>query len=74
MMLRREVISLLAGAAVWPLEAQAQQKAMPAIGFMSTLSPENISRPVAGFHNGLKEAGYIEAQNVAIEYRWAQGH
>src|SRR5215831_2394354 len=47
---------------------------MPVIGFLSTLSPESISRPVAGFRGGLKEAGYIEGQNVAIEYRWAQGH
>jgi putative ABC transport system substrate-binding protein len=46
---------------------------MPVVGFMSTLSPESISRPVAGFHQGLKEAGFIERQNVAIEYRWAQG-
>jgi putative ABC transport system substrate-binding protein len=47
---------------------------MPVIGFMSALSPENISSPLAGFHQGLKEAGYIENQNVAIEYRWARGH
>jgi ABC-type uncharacterized transport system substrate-binding protein len=47
---------------------------MPLIVFMSTLSPENVSNPMAGFHQGLKEAGYIESQNVAIEYRWAQGH
>src|SRR5262249_12461805 len=60
-------------AAVWPLAARAQQP-MPVIGFMSTLSPENILNPMVGFHQGLKEAGYIESQNVAIEYRWAQGH
>jgi putative ABC transport system substrate-binding protein len=56
---------------VWPLGAQP---AMPVIGFMSTLSRENILNPLAGFHQGLKEAGYIESQNVTIEYRWAEGH
>jgi ABC-type uncharacterized transport system substrate-binding protein len=70
---RREFISLLGGAVAWPLAARAQQSGMPVIGFMSTLSPESISKPVAGFHQGLKETGYIEGQNATIEYRWAQG-
>src|SRR5262249_33544096 len=74
-MRRREFITLLAGAAVgWPLVVRAQQPSMPMVGFMSTLSPESISGPVAGFHQGLRETGYREGQNLAIEYRWAQGH
>jgi ABC-type uncharacterized transport system substrate-binding protein len=71
---RRDFITLVGGAAAsWSVAAHAQRPANPAIGFMSTLSPEAISRPVAGFHDGLKEAGFIEGQNVAIEYRWAEG-
>ena len=67
-MQRREFMMLLGGGAVaWPVAVRAQQPAMPVIGFMSTLSPESISNPVAGFHQGLKETGYIEGQNVAIE-------
>jgi hypothetical protein len=74
-MRRREFITLVSSAALaWPFASRAQQPIMPVIGFMSTLSPEKISNPLAGFHQGLKEAGYIESQNVAIEYRWAQGH
>src|SRR5215831_9026552 len=74
-MRRRDFLTFVGGgaAAAWPPAVQAQQPATPLVGFFNAASPGPLRQQIAAFHAGLKESGYVEGQNVAIEYRWAEG-
>src|SRR6266446_5491352 len=73
-MRRRDFLTVLAGAAGYPPFAGAQQKAMPVIGFLHSASATTFADLIPAFRKGLGEAGYVEGQDVVIEYRWAEGH
>src|SRR5262245_42558427 len=72
-MIRRAFLSVLGGAAVWPLAAAAQQPATPVIGFLNSGSPRAFADLLAAFNEGLQAEGYVQGRNVRLDYRWAEG-
>ena len=72
-MRRREIITFFAGAAFWPITGRAEQNGLSVIGFLHFGSPKPFTYQTAAFEQGLKESGYVQGQNLAIEYRWAEG-
>jgi putative tryptophan/tyrosine transport system substrate-binding protein len=70
---RRLLLTLVGGAAVWPLATRAQQPKMPVVGFLNGGSPDGYAKYVTGFLHGLMETGYVEGKNVTVDYRWAKG-
>src|SRR5499425_3316009 len=71
-MRRREFITVICGAAMWPLAARAQQSAMPVIGYLDGRSPDALTDRLRGFRQGLKDTGYVEGENLSVVYRFAE--
>jgi putative ABC transport system substrate-binding protein len=73
-MKRRSFIAGLGSAAAWPLVARGQKPVLPIVGYLHAASASSFARPLAAFKDGLRAGGYVEGENIAVEYRWAEGH